>query len=164
MNFESKEFYVKQLESKDLRKILEIYNSNSKFLISHMDRDIVTNEWIIKELKSMEKIGFKSCKVIDRKTEDILGIIDFKIDEETYLSLFMIHNNFQGKGIGRIIYDEFEQYIKSLGSKSIRIDVVTNYDNSVLDFWINKGFVKFKDIELNWAEKTLPAVIMKKYL
>ena len=74
----------------------------------------------------------------------------------------MIHNDFRGKGFGKLIFQGFEEYVKSLKSKCI--DVVTNYDHSVLDFWIKNGFIKFKDIELNWAGKRLPAVTMKKNL
>lgn len=164
MIFELEEFKLEKIESKDLNKILEIYNSNGEFLINHMDKSVVTEEWIIQELKYMEEMDFKSCKIVERHTENILGIIDFKIDEETYLSLLMIHKDFQGNGLGHIIYQGFEEYIESLKGKSIRIDVVTNYDSSVLKFWTHNGFVKLKDIELNWAGKTLPAVIMKKRL
>jgi len=63
---------------------------------------------------------------------------------------------------GKQIFRAFEEYAKSLKSKCIRIDVVTNYDNSVFDFWVRNGFVKFKHVELNWTGKTLPAIIMKR--
>ena len=66
----------------------------------------------------------------------------------------MIHKGFSRKWPWDIIYQGFEEYIKSLKSKSIRIDVVTNYDSSVLKFWTHNGFVKLKNIELNWAGKT----------
>ncbi|WP_268064106.1 hypothetical protein [Clostridium sp. CF011] len=41
----------------------------------------------------------------------------------------------------------------------MRIDVVTNYDDTVLDFWVKNGFDKFKDVELNWTGKILPALL-----
>ncbi|WMM24731.1 GNAT family N-acetyltransferase [Tissierella sp. MB52-C2] len=164
MIFLSKEFYIEQLENKDLKEVLEVYNSNGKFLTNHIDKSTVTNEWITEELEYMKDSGFRSCKVIHIATGKIVGIMDFKVDEEIYLSLLMIHNDFQGKGFGKIIYNGFEEYVKSLKRKCIRIDVVINYDNSILKFWKDNGFVKSKDIELNWAGKALPAVTMKKYL
>jgi L-amino acid N-acyltransferase YncA len=164
MVFESKEFYVDSIEAKDLEEILEVYNSNTHFLTNHMNINKVTTDWILEELASMKGAGFHSCKIVERSSGKIVGIIDFRTGEETYLSLLMIHNDFKSKGLGRLIFHSFEKYIKSLKSKCIRIDVVTNYDDSVIDFWIKNGFIKFKDVELNWTGKILPAAVMKKYL
>lgn len=164
MVFQSKDFYAKLVENKDIKEVLEVYNSNAHFLINHMDRNKVTSEWILQEFENMRDIGFHSYKFVEIRTGKIIGIVDFKVDDETYLSLLMIHSDFQGKGFGKLIFQEIEEYAKSLKSKCIRIDVVTNYDNSVLNFWVNNGFVKFKDVELNWTGKVLPAVTMKKFL
>lgn len=164
MVFKSENFYIDLIQDVDIEGIVHIYNSNEHFLISHMDAKEVTSEWLLEELKDMKDIGFSSYKIIDIKTGKIIGIMDFKLGEETYLSLLIIHSDLQGKGYGKLIFQEFEEYIKSLKSKSIRIDVVTNYNSSVLDFWINNGFVKSAEIELNWSGKVLPAVTMKKIL
>ncbi|NYB75476.1 GNAT family N-acetyltransferase [Sedimentibacter hydroxybenzoicus DSM 7310] len=164
MFFELKDFCIDLVESKDLDEIAEVYNSNKQFLKSHMNRERVTNEWILQELESMKKSGFYSCKIVEIKSGEIIGIIDFKAGEEVYLSLLMLKDNFKGKGFGNLIFQYFEEYAKSQKSKCIRIDVVTDYDNSVLDFWINNGFAKVEDIELNWTEKILPAVVMRKYI
>lgn len=164
MIFESKNIYIARVEIKDLNDIVEVYNSNKYFLVNHMDTDKVTYEWVLEELETMTKIEFCSCKIVDKISGKIIGIIDFKIGEETYLSLLMLHNDYKNKGFGKLIYQAFEEYIKSLKSKNVRIDVVSNYSDSVLEFWIKNGFKKFKDIELNWTGKLLPAVIMKKIL
>ena len=164
MFFQSKDFYVDLIENKDLNEVVKVYNSNKHFLVKHMDKEEITNEFIFQELESMKEVGFYSCKIVDINSENIMGIMDFKVGEETYLSLLMIHNDFKSKGLGNLIFQAFEEHVKSLKSKCIRIDVVTNYENSVLDFWIKNGFIKFKDIELNWIGKILPAVTMKKSL
>jgi len=162
MFFESKGFYVDLVKNKDSNEVVEVYNSNKHFLVSHMDKEKVTNEWILQELESMIEVGFYSCKIVEISSGKIIGVMDFKVGEETYLSLLMIHNDFKNKGFGKLIFQAFEGYVKSLKSKCIRIDVVTNYDNSVLDFWTKNGFIKYKDMELNWTGKILPAVTMKK--
>ncbi|MDF2609675.1 MAG: GCN5-related N-acetyltransferase [Lachnospiraceae bacterium] len=164
MIFELKDFYVDLVDNKDLDEVAKVYNSNRHFLLSHMDKEKVTIEWILQELKSMKEVGFNSCKIVEISSGNMLGVIDFKTGEETYLSLLMVHNDFKGKGIGKLIFESFEKYAKLQKSKSIRIDVVTHYDNSVLDFWIKSGFLKIKDVELNWTGKTLPAITMKKNL
>lgn len=152
------------VESRDIKEILGVYNSNDHFLINHVDTNKVTSEWIHRELKEMRDVGFNSYKIVETRTGKIIGIADFKLDVETYLSLLMIHSDFQGNGFGKLIFQGFEEYAKSFRSKCIRIDVVTNYDNSVLNFWVNNGVVKFKDVQLNWTGKFLPAITMKKFL
>ncbi len=164
MIIESKSFYIDTVENKDLNDIIEVYNSNKLFLINHIGTNKVSYEWIIEELESMKKMNFYSCKIVEKSLGKIIGIIDFKIDEETYLSLLMLHNDYKNKGYGKLIYQTLEEYARSLKSKSMRIDVVTNYDNFVLKFWTSIGFNKFKDIEMKWAGELLPAVIMKKIL
>jgi GNAT superfamily N-acetyltransferase len=76
----------------------------------------------------------------------------------------MLHKDYKRKGLGVLIYQALEEYAKSEKSKGMRIDVVTNYDDAVLDFWMKNGFEKIKEIELNWTGKILPAVVMKKNL
>jgi len=164
MIFETKNFYVDLVNTNDLNEVIEIYNSNKHFLAAHMDKTKITKQWIIEEIESMKEIGFYSGKIVEKSSGKKIGVMDFKVGEESYLSLLMIHNDFKGKGFGKRIFQAFVEYVKSLNSKCIRIDVVTNYDSSVLDFWIKNGFITCKDIELNWAGKKLPAVTMKKNL
>lgn len=164
MFFESKGFYGDLIQNKDLNEVVNVYNSNKHFLINHMGKEEITNEWIIQELESMKELGFYSCKIVDKSSKKIIGIMDFKVGEETYLSLLMIHNDYKSKGLGKLIFQTFEKYANSLKSNCIRIDVVTNYDNFVLDFWIKSGFTKSKNVELNWNGKILPAVTMQKDL
>ncbi|MGJ0909196.1 GNAT family N-acetyltransferase [Clostridium botulinum] len=164
MIFQSQDCYIDLINNKDLNEIIEVYNSNRYFLTKHMDKEEVTIEWIIQELESMKEIGFYCCKIVDISSKKIIGIMDFKIDLETYLSLLMIHNDYKSKGFGEQIFKAFEEYAKSSESKCIKIDVVTNYNNSVLDFWVRNGFAKFKDVELNWTGKILSAITMKKSL
>lgn len=164
MLFGSEGFCVDLVEIKDVDGIASVYNSNKRFLASHMDKEKVSKEWILQELQSMKKVGFNSCKIIETNSGRVIGVMDFKISRETYLSLLMIHNDHRGKGLGKLIYRSFEEYAKAQGSKCVRIDVVTGYDDSVLDFWTKNGFAKIRDVELNWTGKTLPAITMKKNL
>ncbi|MBU3143774.1 GNAT family N-acetyltransferase [Clostridium sp. CF012] len=164
MIFQSKGFYIDLVQNKDLKDIVEVYNSNKYFLINHMDIDNVKYEWILEELESMKKANFYSCKVVEKSSDKIIGIVDFKIGEETYVSLLMIHNDYKNKGFGKLIYRALEEYVKSVKSKCMRVDVVIKYDDTVLNFWVENGFIIIEDIELNWTGKILPAVIMRKFL
>ncbi|MNI86883.1 Acetyltransferase (GNAT) family protein [compost metagenome] len=113
----------------------------------------------------MRLIGFNTFKIVEIQTNKIIGTIDMKIESEvTYLSLLILHQDYINKGYGTNIYKELEKYIKSLKSKSIRIDVVTKNNVNVLEFWVRNGFTKDKEIELNWSGMILPAVSMTKKL
>lgn len=164
MIFKTKDFYVDLVEKEDLEDIVEVYNSNTIFLKSHLEIDKVTSKRLYNELEIMKQDDFHSYKIIKKDTNEIVGFIDFKIDNETYLSLLMLHNKYKNKDIGKSIYKILEKYVKSLKSYYIRIDVVTNYDNNVINFWRKNGFNSIKDIKLNWGDKILSAVIMKKKL
>lgn len=164
MIIKTKDFQVDLIDEEDIDAIVEIYNSNRLFLMSHMDKESVTNKWLFEELEDMKAVKFNSYKVLDVATKKIIGFADFKIEDEVYLSLFMLHSDYKKKGLGTLIYKELEEYFISRKCREIRIDVVTNYSTSVMDFWERNGFKSYEEVQLNWTGKELPAVIMKKNL
>ncbi|KMT21631.1 GNAT family N-acetyltransferase [Clostridium cylindrosporum] len=162
MLFEGKDFFVDITDVDDLIEITKVYNSNKNFLVNHMDKEVITYDWLLEDVKGMKNAGFSPCKIVDKCTGKIFGLIEFKISNETYLSLLMLHCDYLNQGLGSLIFHEFEKYIRTTKSTAIRIDVVTSYDRNVLNFWRKNGFSKLKDIELSWGQKTLSAALMKK--
>ena len=162
--FETKTIHVAEVQPTVVQDVVSLYNSNKDFIRHHMGTDHITPEWVMNEWETMKQSGFLSCKAMDKKSGNTIGIIDFKVGEETYLSLLTIHEEAQNQGIGKQIYDAFEEYATAAHSKSIRLDVVTKYSDNVAKFWVKRGFVKERDIELNWSGVILPAVVMKKAL
>ncbi len=162
--FISENYNVINVYKKDIPSITKIYNSNSGFLKKHIGKQNVNEDWVLNEYKDTLMIGFTFCKIVDKKTCEIVGFMDFKIDEETYLSLFMVHSDFKNKGIGKEILSCFEKYAKSFNSKRIRIDVVSDYDETVLKFWINNGFIDKEEVKMFWNKKELLAMKMVKVL
>lgn len=164
MIFESEEFCINAIENHDLEDVCKIYNSDPHFLSTHLDSEKITKEWAADEMSSSKNAGFQLCIITEKNSGNKIGILDFKAGEETYLSLLFIHNDFKGRGIGQKIFMDFENYVRSLNSKCIRIDVVTDYDDSVFDFWVHNGFSESQKTELNWSGNILSAVTMKKNL
>ena len=117
MFFQSNGYCVDLVRHEDLNKVVEVYNSNSKFLVGHMDKEKVTEEWVLEEQKSMKEVGFYSCKIVENSSSKIIGVMDFKVGRETYLSLLMLHNDFRGKGFGKFIFQVFEEYVKKILKK-----------------------------------------------
>ncbi|WP_432408489.1 GNAT family N-acetyltransferase [Wukongibacter sp. M2B1] len=162
MVFQTLNTYVDYIDKADFQKIADIYNSNRKFLEVHMGKDSVEVQWVKSEIEEMKGMGFKSCKIVSKDKNEIIGFLDFKVKETGYLSLLMIHSDFRCRGLGYEVYNGLEVYMKEKASESIRIDVVIGYSENVTKFWSNQGFKIVDEINLNWGEKELPAVVMKK--
>lgn len=147
----------------DIDKILDIYNSNTHFLENHMGITEVSREFITNEIKEMKNIGFNSLVIKDCRS-NIIGICDFKISEEVYLSLLMIDANQQGKGLGSIVYNQLEKLFKENHANKVRIDVVYNYDHNAVDFWKKQGFIPCEKIQLEWNGYKTNAIKMLKFI
>uniref|UniRef100_UPI003BADB0FE hypothetical protein n=1 Tax=Clostridium tertium TaxID=1559 RepID=UPI003BADB0FE len=64
----------------------------------------------------------------------MVGICDFKIGDEVYLSLLMIDAKLKGNELGRIIYNQLKKLFRTKNSKRIRIALVYDYEKNVLGF------------------------------
>lgn len=120
-----KKFKLDIIKDENLDELVEIYNSNKNFLLSHLGREKIEEKFLINEIISMRKIGFQS-KLIKNSNNEILGATDFKVGKETYLSLIIINNNLRGKGLGKEVYKELEAEFIKFGAEKIKIDVVYN--------------------------------------
>lgn len=154
-------YIINTVDQNDIGKIIDIYNSNKTFLENHVGISKVSKDFIVNEIKEMKNIGFSSL-VIKNNEGNIVGICDFKIGDEVYLSLLMIDSNLKGNGLGRIIYNQLEKIFKTKNSKIIRIDVVYDYEENALGFWEKQGFVPSEEIQLEWNGYKSKAIKMYK--
>ena len=154
-------YIINTVDQNDITKIIDIYNSNKTFLENHVGISKVSKDFIINEIEEMKNIGFSSL-VIKNNEGNIVGICDFKIGDEVYLSLLMIDAKLKGNGLGRIIYNQLEKIFKTKNSKRIRIDVVYDYEENALGFWEKQGFVSSEEIQLEWNGYKSKAIKMYK--
>lgn len=156
-------YIFREIQTEDISQLLDIYNSNTEFLIHHLGRERVDGHWLLGELEDMKVSNFRSLGVVDEEQNKLIGHFDFKVAEEAYLSLFMLDKSCQNSGLGSHLYRLFEQEI--LGkSHSVRIDVVKGYNHKVKEFWLKQGFIVDEEIDLEWNGNTLKADIMRKKL
>lgn len=155
-------FYIRELNPNDYKRVVEIYNSNRQFLLCHLGVEAVDEAFISEEAVTMEKVGFRSCVIVNEETQTVQGVLDYKPDDEVYLSLVMLVADLQGKGIGKKIYSLFESQMSQEKRDSIRIDVVNDYTDNVVPFWKKQGFVENETITLEWGNKKSKAVVMRK--
>ena len=156
-----KKFKLDMIKDENLDELVEIYNSNKDFLLSHLGKEKIEEKFLINEIISMRKIGFES-KLIRDKNNKILGAVDFRGGKEIYLSLIIINRNLRGRGLGKEIYKELEDEFIELGAEKIRIDVVYNYKENLIEYWERQGFKKVKEIELEWSGFKSKAFSMEK--
>ena len=150
-----------KIEETHVDVVVKIYNSNKTFLQKHMGISGVTKDFIVKEIEEMRNHGFDSL-IIKNNRGEIVGVCDFKIEDEVYLSLLMIDAKLKGNGIGGRVYNQLEKIFKSKKASSVRIDVVYDYEENVLRFWEKQGFVANEKINLYWNGYKLNAIKMCK--
>lgn len=154
-------FIFDGVNEKDIDKIVDIYNSNVSFLSNHLGVSSISRDFILNELDEMKKIGFHSLVIKNYKGE-VVGLCDYKLGDDVYLSLLMIDRRLKGNGLGKSIYQQLEDRFRKEKAKRVRIDVVYNYNENVLGFWNKLGFVPSEKIELEWNGFKSKAVKMYK--
>ena len=157
-------YYIRKATTDDIKDIVAIYNSNAKFLIHHLGVSAIDDFFIQREMSEMEALHFLSCVIIDTQTKTIIGILDYKPDSTVYLSLVMLDARLHGRGIGTVVYRLFEDTMIKEGKQTIRIDVVNDYKDNVVEFWRRQGFAEQSTIRLQWGEKLSNAFVMLKSL
>lgn len=157
-------YVIRAVQQNDYCKIAGIYNSNRSFLLHHLGMAAVAEDFVAQEVLTMHNEGFRSCVIINQENLVVEGVLDYRPDPEVYLSLLMLSNNLQGKGVGSDIYLQFEREMIQDGKKSIRIDVVNDYQGNVVPFWKSQGFLEKENIMLEWGKKKSNAVVMRKDL
>lgn len=155
-------FKLRDATEGDFESLVKVYNSNESFLQSHLGVNAVDLEWLTSEFKQMLNSGFQPLVAVD-KDDVIIGLIDYKDGSEIYLSLLMLDSCQLSIGIGRRIYEAFENEY-CYDSKSIRMDLVSNYNVGVEHFWKSNGFKIVERLKLEWNGRELDAMKMKKYL
>lgn len=88
-------YIIDEIDLNAINRILDIYNSNKSFLCNHLGVSSVSKEFILNEIEEMKKIGFNSSIIKDH-TGEVIGLCDFKISHEVYLSLLMIDYRLKG--------------------------------------------------------------------
>ncbi|MDO4600243.1 MAG: GNAT family N-acetyltransferase [[Ruminococcus] gnavus] len=152
---------IDRMIESDMDEIVKIYNSNTGFLKNHMGVESVSKEIVINDLETMKRMGFQSFSVRD-EDGSLIGICEFKMAEEVYLSLLLIDGNKTGKGYGSDVYHQLERKFKEEGAKKVLIDVVCDYEDYVVAFWEKQGFVPCGNIQLEWNGYHSKAVKMEK--
>lgn len=163
--FASDDFSAERAQCHDVEEIATVYNSNPDFLNTHLGRSQISEKWVAAELAAMKEAGFDSYVIRTTSSALVMGVLDISLNiEESYLSLLMLHEGFRRQKLGYQLYSVIEEYVRSTGSRRIRIDVVKEDDGAVYSFWEQQGFMGVEQIDMTWGDKQLVATRMIKQL
>ncbi len=162
-NFSSK-YSVKTLKETDINDILKLYLSNPvyyKYCPTPASKESVLEDMT----------GLPPNKTIDDKffvgyyeKERLVAVLDlltgYPENSVVFLGFFMLHKDFQGKGIGVQIIQEIIVYIKELGFSKIRLAIIKG-NEPAKNFWLRNNF-ELINVEREMEDYT--AVFMEHYL
>ena len=157
-------YEIRPAAPSDMPDLVRIYNSNPSFLVHHLGSQQVDEDFLRREQREMEAMGFLSCVVVERRTGERIGVLDYHTGETVYLSLLMLDGGWQGDGLGAVIYRQLEGEMARRGAQAIRIDVVDDYAGNVTPFWEKQGFTAQGRVQLDWGDKRSDAAMMVKAL
>lgn len=155
-------YYIRKINTNDYWDVVAIYNSNRQFLLNHLGCSCIDESFIAEEVLAMSDMGFNSCVIVNRENQAVQGVLEYKVGEETYLSLLILAADLQGQGVGRDVYACFESEILQSQSNLIRIDVVNDYLENAVPFWKGLGFLECETVTLDWGNKKSKAIVMRK--
>lgn len=103
---------------KEARWECELYERNK-------DSAQQTSYWLLKEKDSGEDIGY---------------LVYFTKDSEGYLDAIFLKEKWRGQGLGRIVLTQFEDKMRELGMKSVKLYVFA-YNTAAFTLYSHSGYI-----------------------
>jgi RimJ/RimL family protein N-acetyltransferase len=124
-----------------------IINSDINFNVLSKNKEILTIDEIIQEIKSGASIGAKRFLV--KEDEEYIGILEYlpinPSDQTTWLGLLLIKNEHQTKGFGTQVLNLFEEKLVRQDVKKYRIGVIKENEKAH-KFWSRQGFNRINQV------------------
>lgn len=146
----SRKYTVSRMRNEDADEILEFCRENVQYYLYCEAKP--TREQVLNDLHlTPPGIGPESKYYIGFYDGDILAaimdIIDGYPEEDiAFIGFFMMNAGLQGKGTGSAIIEEVESYLRSIGTKSIRLAIDKENPQST-HFWAKNGFEVINEAE-----------------
>ncbi|MCM3729182.1 GNAT family N-acetyltransferase [Neobacillus cucumis] len=143
INFEENTFDKKQIE-------MDIMNSNPDYNLISKNKETIEEQDIIEEFQESKDLNV--VRLLVKNDQNYIGILDYCLsnlsDGKTWISLFVIHRKYQGNGLAKKVYIQFENLIKEKEKTAIRL-AVHQINQQGIRFWNSFGFTKYKELIYN---------------
>ncbi len=129
---------------------IDMMNSNPTYNLIAKGKDAIDEQDVEEEFR--ESVDLEIVRLFVKNEDGYIGIIDYCLshpsDGKTWISLFVIHQKYQGSGLAKKIYSQFETRIKEKGKKIISL-AVHEINVQGIQFWSSLGFRKYKQLIYN---------------
>lgn len=151
----SKNYKVRELTENDIDSMLELGKNNDIFF--QYNPPVFTRESILEDMKALPpgKERNDKCYLGFFQEDTLIAhmdlIRDFPEEGTNYIGLFMVHADYQGKGVGTEIITQTLAYFKEAGYNRVRLAIDRGNPQSKR-FWTKQGFLKVNE----GTEKHIP--------
>ncbi|MCR8851046.1 GNAT family N-acetyltransferase [Rossellomorea sp. SC111] len=125
----------------------EIMNSNPAYNLLSKNKEIIDFEDICAEYEESERLGI--VRLFIKKDSRYIGLIDYTLnnpkDQTPWVSLFVIHQRFQGAGYSMSAHGLLEDVIRRESHTKLRLAVHQENDQGI-KFWNKLGYEPFKEV------------------
>ncbi|MYL54919.1 GNAT family N-acetyltransferase [Pontibacillus yanchengensis] len=140
LNFEINDINKAEIE-------INIMNSNPSYNLVSKNKSTIKLQDIHSEYEESNKLN--TTRLLIKQDDDYIGLVDYCLnnpsDNFPWISLFVIHKEFQGRGYSIEAYKEFEKLIRKKNKEKIRLAVHKENETGVR-FWGKFGYTKFKEV------------------
>ena len=114
------------------------------------NKSSITIEDIHAEYEESKELN--TTRLFIKQNEHYIGLVDYstkgRSDHNPWISLFVIHRQFQGGGTSAAAYQQVEHLIRQETQGKIRLAVHQENEKGI-EFWSRLGFKKFKEVILD---------------
>ncbi|WP_160316844.1 GNAT family N-acetyltransferase [Rossellomorea vietnamensis] len=135
-------------------------NSNPAYNSLSKNKEIIDYGDICAEYEESERLGI--IRLFIKEDSRYIGLVDYTLnnpkDQTPWISLFVIHQRFQGAGYSMSAHELLEDSIRRESHTKLRLAVDKENDQGI-KFWNKLGYEQFKEVvyegRLHWCLEKL---------
>lgn len=150
----------------ELPALLAIYNSNPGYNLLRNGAEEITLADVQAEYDTTLSIPTGHWLTLTSGGQ-IIGVMHLVVkspaDEKSWISLLLLHADYQRKGYGREAVQLAEQHFASAGSLHVHHGVIT-HDEPALLFWGKLGYEQYRQVHAPVGRLEQPVLLVAKWL
>lgn len=152
--------HLRPVTDNDVKALIQLFHDTVHSINIKDYSELQTDAWAppVEEIsESAWKDSFKGRHAIIAECNGIIaGFADAAPDG--YLDRFYVHKDYQRKGVGSVLYEDMETFLKKSGAGT----VVTHASITALPFFLSKGFHVEKEQEVERKGVILKNFVLSK--
>ena len=157
---------LREMTREELPSLLDVYNSNHGYNLLKNGESAMTLAELIAEYDATASIPSGHWLVLlieDRPIGVMHLIVSNSSDQKSWISMLLLHADYQRKGYGREAVQLAEQHCLEAGSRHIHHGVVAT-NELALRFWGKLGYEQYRQVQAPIGRLTQPVLLIAKWL